>query len=330
MKQVSMQMIADALDISKNSVSQALRDAPGVSEETKKLVRSKADELGYKYVKQNKRIQGEFLILATEFALSQVSFFGEIIKSIDYNCTLKNFKTTTLAVTSEMIQENQLPANLTNYSGIFIVSHITDDYISNIVNQGIPCVVVDHHSPKVLTDCVLTKNTDGAYSAVEFLIKHHCKKIGFIGDIDFSPSYLERFRGYQRALKEHDIDLDSKILITKIKENQAELFSKLKEIKQMPDAWFCVNSGLAYILNYYLQSDKYQIPEDISIICFDNTEFTQMSNPKITNISTDLSYMGKQAVITMSERLAVPDSPYIHKQILPQLLELGTVHPLNI
>lgn len=324
MKQVSMQMIADSLDISKNSVSQALRDADGVSEETKKLVRKKADELGYKYVKQNKKLRGKFLILASEFALSQVSFFGEIIKSIDYQCSKEHYKTQTLAVSPEMVNAGQLPDNLSDYIGIFVVSHITDQYIKNLTLQGIPCVVVDHHSPNFSADCILTKNTDGAYEATRFLIEHQSKRIGFIGDVDFSPSYLERFRGYKRALEDFHVTFDDQITITKIHENQAELFSKLKVMQTMPDSWLCVNSGLAYILSYYLQSEGYKIPEQVSVICFDNTEFTQMANPKITNISTDLRFMGEQAFLTMIDRKKNPDMPFMHKQILPHLTLQGT------
>lgn len=323
MKQVSMQMIADALDISKNSVSQALRHAPGVSEETRILVQMKAKEMGYQYVKQNRKKQQNFLILATEFAL--LHYGKTIINGIEEECNNGHLKTTIFPVTDELIKATTLPENISQYTGIFIVSHITDDYISKVIASEVPCVIIDHHSTKFISDCILTKNTDGAYHAIEFLVKHQCKRIGFIGDINFSPSYLERFRGYKRALVDYNIALDNHILITEIHENQAELFPKLKEISKMPDAWFCVNSGLAYLLNIFLQSEGYNIPEDVSIISFDNTNFTQMSIPKLTNISTNFEYMGKLAVITLLSRLKNPDKPFIHQQILPELTILGSV-----
>lgn len=325
MKQVSMQMIADALDISKNSVSQALRNEGGVSEETKKIVHAKAEELGYKYTKQKRKEKGCFLILATDFAFSQVSFFGQIIRSIEYTVTHEKYKAERVVITGDMMENQVLPGNLSKYDGLFIISHITDEYISLLTQQDIPCVVVDHHSQKFLADCILTNNRDGAYEAVKYLINHNNKNIGFIGDINFSPSYFERYRGYVRTLEEFKLPVNIEYQITEIEENQAILFSKLKEIKIMPDAWFCVNSGLAYILNYYLQSEGYEVPKDINIICFDNTEFTQMANPKITNISIDLEFMGKQAVLSMFERLKYPNMPLINKQIMPSLIVLESV-----
>ncbi|MCI1136088.1 substrate-binding domain-containing protein [Enterococcus gallinarum] len=137
----------------------------------------------------------------------------------------------------------------------------------------------------------MTKNTDGTFQAISLLIENGMKRIGFIGDTAFSPSYLERYRGYQRALREHNLTHDPTIEITEIEESQGALFNSLKNIKQMPDAWFCVNSGLAFMLNSYLQSSGYTIPKDISVICFDETEFTRMAIPQLTNIATDLQFM---------------------------------------
>ncbi len=145
------------------------------------------------------------------------------------------------------------------------------------------------------------------------------KRIGFIGDTAFSPSYLERYRGYQRALREHNLTNDPTIEITEIEESQGALFNSLKNIKQMPDAWFCVNSGLAFMLNSYLQSSGYTIPKDISVICFDETEFTRMAIPQLTNIATDLQFMGQLAIRTLVHRIAHPQEPIVHQQIVPQL-----------
>ena len=98
--------------------------------------------------------------------------------------------------------------------------------------------MIDHHDPSLTADAILTKNTDGTFQAISLLIENGMKRIGFIGDTAFSPSYLERYRGYQRALREHNLTHDPTIEITEIEESQGALFNSLKNIKQMPDAWF--------------------------------------------------------------------------------------------
>lgn len=319
MKKASMQDIADALGISKNSVSQALRNMPGVSQQTRMLVKNKADELGYHYKKAPSLSEDKrFLLMATEFAFSQISFFGEIIKSIETAAHNAGYQIERHTITEKELQTS-VPPDVNEYNGIFILSHSKNALIKRMIQTGIPVVLVDHHHPDLMADAILSKNTDGTFQAISLLIQNGLTRIGFIGDIDFSPSYLERYRGYHRALCENEISLDSTIEITQIEESQGALFERLKKIEQMPEAWFCVNSGLAFMLNSYLQSAGFIIPDDISILCFDETEFTRMAVPQITNIATNLDYMGKLAVKTLLNRINAPEEPLTHYQIVPQL-----------
>ncbi|MEG3031630.1 MAG: LacI family DNA-binding transcriptional regulator [Enterococcus sp.] len=326
MKKASMQDIADALGISKNSVSQALRNKPGVSQKTKNLVQQKADELGYEYqiINSNSGTQ-RILLVATEFALSQTSFFGEIIKSIENELRKEDCQLAIHPLSQNEIESLTLPPNILDYDGVIILSHSDNNYIKEILATKLPVRLVDHHDPSLLTDAILSKNTDGTLQAVSLLIENGLNRIGFIGDINFSPSYLERYRGYHRALSEHDLIYDKKIELTQIEETQGALFNKLKSIETMPDAWFCVNSGLAFMLNSYLQSAGYTIPEDISIICYDDTEFTRMAVPPITNVATDLHFMGQLAVNSLMKRITNPSAPFIHQQIIPNLNIRGSV-----
>lgn len=320
MKKVSMQDIADKLGISRNSVSQALRDTDGVSDETKKEVLKVAQELGYEYKRKIKITeQGSILLLATSFALSQTSFFGEIIDSIKYQTTKNGFSLKIETITEQMIKNMELPKDIDTNAGIILLSHSNNDYINKILNLKLPTILVDHHDPSLLVDTVLSKNTDGAYKATTLLIENQHKKIGFIGDVHFSPSYLERYRGYKRALDDAQLTREKNVEIISIEESQGALFKRLNDIQEMPDAWFCVNSGLAFMLNYYLQSSGYIIPNDISVICFDDTEFTRTANPTITNIATDLKYMGKLAVQILMKRIDGDTSPFVHTQIVPSL-----------
>lgn len=319
MKKSSMQDIADALGISKNSVSQALRNKPGVSQQTKLLVSNKAKELGYHYSAPKEVYTMSFLLMATEFAFSQTSFFGEIVKSAESEALSNNIKLDTYNLTEENLNKLILPPTLKNYDGVILLSHSRNKYIKKVIDTGVPVILVDHHNPELLADAILSKNTDGTFHAVSLLIKNGFKRIGFIGDIHFSPSYLERYRGYHRALTENELGIDSAIEITEIEESQGALFSQLKNIETMPEAWFCVNSGLAFMLNNYLQSSGYLIPNDISIICFDETEFTRMSVPQLTNVATDLQFMGKLAIRTLLHRISHPNEPFVHHQIVPKL-----------
>ncbi|MBC1286616.1 LacI family DNA-binding transcriptional regulator [Listeria booriae] len=324
MKKVTMQDIADALQISKNSVSQALGNKNGVGEQTKRLVLQKADEMGYKYKKDvvYTPTDNQFALVATEFALSQKSFFGEICLSLEQEMTARGFYLTTLPVTTSDVAENRLPRELEekNWRGIFILSHISDLFVKQILDLDVPTVMIDHHDPHLRTDTILSQNKDGAFVAVEHLIQLGHTRIGFVGDVDFSPSYEERWEGYCKAMRHYDLPVNTHYTITSIKEEQAALYQALERLEEMPSAWFCVNSGLGFILNSYFQSKGFAIPEQVSIVCFDNTEFAILAQPPLTTMCTDLRFMGKQAVETMEWRLRNPSAPIVNVAIGTELV----------
>lgn len=325
MEKVTMQDIANHLNISKNSVSQALRNKNGVSENTKKIVRQAAEDLGYFYNGQSLSSDyqhKDFLLLATSFALTQISFFGEIITSLEKHAKIVGGTLTTLEIKNPDFQDAEIQNKLSQkkWDGIFILSHITNSFIQDIISLDYPCVVIDHHHPHFLADTVVTQNNKGAFSAVEQLIKLNHNKIGFIGDVNFSPSYEERLSGYLKALNLYDFPIDQDYILSDIKEDQSNLYSKLDSIHDMPTAWFCVNSGIGFILNSYFQSKGVRVPDDISILCFDNTEFTRLSNPKLSCIATDLDYMGKVSIDLMLERINNPNAPFIEVGINPELI----------
>ncbi len=320
MKKVSMQDIADSLGISKNSVSQALRDAKGVSEETKQLVRLKAREMGYTYKKADPKQRGKILLLATQFVFQQTSFFGEIIDSCQKKADDLGYQFETKCLTTDMLRHMTIPDEWHTYSGIVALSHSDNNYLSQLQTLQIPIVLVDHHHPKLNVDSILSQNIDGTYKAISLLKEQEITSIGFLGDTSFSPSYAERFIGYKQAVSELDLVVDDSMMITAIEESQGALFDKLKSIHKMPKAWFCVNSGLAFMLTSFLQSNGYTIPDDVSIMCFDDTEFTRMAHPTITNIATDLEYMGMLAIETLNKRIEGDTSPITYQQIMPEIV----------
>lgn len=337
MKKVTMQDIADQLGISKNSVSQALGNKKGVSLRTKQIVNDKAAELGYHYKKRNNEsnLKREnkhpvYALFATEFVFSQKSFFGEILLSIEREISKNNGDLETFCVSAKNIESQGIPGNFRteNYQGLFILSHIEQHYIEMLLALGLPSVLIDHHDPHLAVDCVLTQNKTGAFLATEYLIKLGHQKIGFIGDIQWSPSYEERLEGYRKALNLYRLPYENKYAITQIKEERTALFKTLDSLSVglsgWPTAWLCANSGLGFILISYFQSKGLKIPDDIAVCCFDNTEITLLSNPQITAVGTDLVNMGQKSVQLLEWRADHKEEPYMHLTLSTHLIERGS------
>jgi LacI family transcriptional regulator len=317
-KKVTMQDIADKLNISKNSVSQALSGKPGVSEETRRLVQSIADELGYQYSAVRKPIQSDktepknIALIASEYAFSLKSFFGEIYLSIEKEVRERGMNLFIESINQDSVDHLVLPTLLTNHEidGIIILSHISNEYISKIIDTGIPTVLIDHHDPHLQTDSILTNNRFGAFIAVEHLILLGHREIAFVGEVDFSPSYQERFEGFLLALKKHGIKPNPDFLFTNAPENPEVLSHYFEGLKNKPSAWFCVNDGHGFLMNSLLQQKGIKIPEEASVCSFDNGQLSQLATPKITTMDIDLNYYGSKAVKQLCWRIHHHDEPF--------------------
>ncbi|OCA87848.1 LacI family transcriptional regulator [Bacillus sp. FJAT-27225] len=324
-KKVTMQDIANELNISKNSVSQALTGKPGVSEETRFMVQQMANRLGYTYPgnKPASKTLGQkkglnFALIASDFAFSLKSFFGEIYLSVEKEARARGINLFIESIDQTSADQLTLPSLLTNHQidGILILSHIRDEYILSIIETGIPVVLIDHHSPYLQVDSILTNNRFGAYSAVEHLIKLGHGDIAFVGDTTFSPSYQERLDGYILALTKHGIEPNPSFIYKKAQEKDEEIQGYIKNLNEAPTAWFCVNDGLGFLVQSTLQRNGYSVPDDASVCSFDNGQLSQIANPKITTVNIDLHYYGKKAVEQLCWRIHNKNEP-IHEILLP-------------
>ncbi|OAB46187.1 substrate-binding domain-containing protein [Paenibacillus glacialis] len=322
---VTMQMIADTLHISKNSVSQALTGKDGVSDETRQLVIKTAQKLGYLYPDTKKKVKsersGSIALIASDFAFSQRNFFGEIYLSIEQECSKRGMTLQIQSVNPQARDELVLPSFLQNQGvdGLLILSHISTDYINTALATGIPTVLIDHHHPRIHADCILTNNRFGGYDAVSHLIQLGHKKIGFWGNVSFSPSYQERLEGYHMAMNEAGLAFNPDWLVKDALEESTDVTDKLLRMDSLPTAWFCVNDGLGFLLISSLQQLGHKIPDNFSVCSFDNGQLSRINTPTTTTMGVDLSKFGQMAIQQLFWRMENPSEPHMDI-ILPTIL----------
>lgn len=315
MKKVTMQDIAERLNLSKNSVSQALRDKAGVSPETKRRVEEAAEQLGYRYNSAAKALKtnsmGNIGLIASEFVFTEDTFFGQINFSIEKEIKKRNYSLLIHAVDAASERELKLPPFLAEnkVDGVLILSHLSLDYIRQVRKLGLPTVLIDHHHPQLPIDCVLTNNRFGAYDAVRHLLELGHVKIGFMGNTAVSPSYRERLDGYRNALEDAGVEVEPAFLHTDVEEAEYDLSARLKRLEDMPTAWFCANDTIGLLLANSLSKLGLSVPLDVSICGFDNNRLAEYANPSLTTISIDKELFGKRAVERLFWRKDNPIEP---------------------
>jgi LacI family transcriptional regulator len=323
----TMQQIADKLSLSKNSVSQALSGKEGVSEETRKRIIDMAKQMGYSYspkrlLKKQKRT-GSIMLIASDFAFFHKSFFSEIYLAVEKEAFKRGLNLLIQSISSEATEKLILPPNVQNkeVDGVLILSHISTEYTNAIISKGIPTILVDHHQPNIFADSLLINNHFGAYNAVQHLFDMGHRDIGFIGNISLSPSYYERLEGYLKALNQNNITENTDIIINNAEE-QADFIAKMfLQIERMPTAWFCVNDGLGFLVNATLQQMGFKVPEQVSIISFDNGQLSQIATPSISTMDIDLKYYGRRAVELLLWRMENPTEPFVEILLPTQFIQ---------
>lgn len=323
-KKVTMNDIAKSLGISKNAVSQALSGKDGVSEDTRQKVIEAADMLGYIY-KKSKNTEINKIALVGSTKTFSLDFFGGICLSTQSELSELNMELTIISICDEDIKNNIIPQGIYESDGILILSHIDDNYIESIVSLNIPCVLIDHHIPNLSADCVLINNRFGAFSAVNHLIKLGHTEIGFLGDINYSPSYYERLEGYKLALYKNNLNQNNECIFSNTSDDIDLIRNIIKSVNEnKPTAWFCANDKLGCLLLNALKELNYTIPNDVAICSFDNAEFSNLMVPKITSVDIQKEYLGKKAVDVLLWRLSNLEKPYQEVLINTELIIKGS------
>lgn len=322
-KRVTMKDIADKLHLSVNAVSLALNDKTGVGEETRRLILNTAEEMGYldqsvKYT-QNYSNKNICVLLKNRF-FRDFRFYGRVLLGIEEEAKKAGYD-----VFFSSFEAEEVPICIENrkVAGIIAVGKIGDSFLNRLKEYRIPIVLADYNSLEEKVDCIMSDNKLGSYKMTSYLYEKGFRKIGYVGDLSYSPSTRERFYGYQEAIQnylnrtmpqETMAYIEQYSILTKIEEyvihqNRDALYAKFIEMPEKPEAFICSNDELAILLMKVLQEHGYRIPEDIAVVGFDDIEPAKMVTPSLTTVHVRRKTMGQNATKRLLYRIANPKAP---------------------
>ncbi len=295
-KQVSMQYIADKVGVSKVTVSKALNSLPGVSSELRKKITDMSLELGYQKKSSSKKAQNILILMSKRFFIEDENFYKVILYYLNDICAKSGYSSNFYILDEKADIEMSIINSLTSGSitGICILGEIHKEYITKLLKYNILIVGIDFYMPDVNVSFVINDNYLAAYFATIHLINLGHNRIGFSGDVKHSQNVFDRFMGYKKALMQNNIVFDESLIIHESNIDNI-FFPNFTLPENMPSAFFCHCDKAAYMLIKRLQDMGYKIPEDISVIGFDNTELSQKSVPAITTINIDKKAMATKA-----------------------------------
>lgn len=334
----SLRTIAEHINLSPATISLALRGDTSIPPETRERVITAAEDLNYEYVprvKKSEKIQLRRLAFVMhDYGDNPVTanpFYSHILSGAEQACRQQQVSLSFVVLQHDHPVTEELPPVLTHdVEGILLPSPYPLPLIKRL-NRESDCsiVLIDNIFPESPYDAIMADDFGGAYQAVRFLIqsghKHILMLTGRVPHSKVVPSFEARCQGYRTACSEADISpltpVASPLNTILYSGEELECFKKwlkgvLERVPQLT-AFFCVTDFHAVNVINALGSIGYRVPEDISVVGFDDLNFASIHQPPLTTIHSFKESMAHVAVERLLARLEGDDSP-------PQYIYLGT------
>ena len=190
---------------------------------------------------------------------------------------------------------------------------------------------MDVDDDEEVVDSVISASFNGMYRMTDYLIKNGHTRIAFVGSLMFTESITDRYFGYCKALMESGIEVRQDWIIKDRDYNDGiiGLDYKLQLPREMPTAFVCNNDVTAYSLIRQLEEHGYHVPEDISVVGYDDYLYAEYGDSRITTYLVDMGEMSRIAlscIIKRIENIAMNASVHI---VNGRIIERTTVRKLN-
>ncbi|MFC5626353.1 LacI family DNA-binding transcriptional regulator [Algoriphagus winogradskyi] len=300
-RRIGLKDIARELGISISTASRALNAYPGIADETIKLVKEYAEK--HNYVPNTMAVnfrKNKTMTLGIVVPELIHYFFSSVISGA-IQTAKKHGYSVFVSQTDEKVANEIVACRTLLSSGIdgLLISisneTIEGKHIQEFLEEGKPVVQFDKVSDYLETPKVIVDDFQGAFNAVEHLLKKGYKKIAHIGGWADVKNSVERKRGYMEALRTNGFEIHGDFLLecTDISEQEGyEFTKKLMESHNPPDAIFCITDLVAIGAIKYLKEKNFQIPEQVGVMGFSNWQLAGMVSPGLSSVDQHAYEMG--------------------------------------
>lgn len=191
--------------------------------------------------------------------------------------------------------------------GIVVVGRLSVNYLSRIKeDSGIPMVYLDFCNHSGDEDAVISDSFNGAYCLTNYLFEMGHTDIGYVGTLLANGATTDRYFGYSKSLMEHGQPYVPEWIIPDrdIKTGVIDANKYFQLPSNMPTAFVCSCDMSASILIKKLNEEGYKVPEDISVVGFDNYLFPGLCDIKLTTFGVDTYEMGRNAVLNLIRKIS--------------------------
>jgi len=331
---ITINDIARLAGVSKSTVSKALNNRPDVGEGTKRKVLEIAKNVNFtphafgKALKKKTSENIGVLFCRDLHSLSGNPFYSRVLEGVEAELALNNYNLL-LQIINESTPD-KLPKMIRErlVDGLILVGTFRDNHLQRILDSQLKVVLIDPNVQRSEYSQVLIDNEHGAFQATKYLIDRGHKRIGFIsGDLS-RVSFQHRYNGYIKALKSQNIEVDENMICTGGLENGYDLVNCLFR-KNNFTAIFFANDINALFGYKAIHEMNLRIPDDISIIGFDDIDLSKLASPPLTTVRVYKEELGSIAVRTLLRVIQNHEEKPMTTVVPIELMERESVRSIN-
>jgi LacI family transcriptional regulator len=258
-------------------------------------------------------------------------YIGEIMRGIDAELGRAGYDLVLYTTHRAASKEADYVSNLARgmVDGLLIVlPRNPEDYTESLIQEHYPFVLIDHQGTGALCSTVCAANWQGGFNAVEYLIHLGHKRIGLItGSLDLG-SAVDRMDGYKMALRSNHLPLDPDLIYegTYHQPDGYDGAKKFLELANPPTAIFAANDTMAMAAMDAVRERGLRVPDDISVIGFDDIPQASLIRPALTTIRQPLEQMGRIASQMTLEQIQNPGAGARQIELPTELMTRGSTN----
>ncbi len=303
--------VARLAGVSVSTASRALNGKACVNEETKKRIMDAVEQMNYRPNILSKSLKmGRSNTICLLVSTIQNPIFSEITQGVEDTARKCGYIVVLCNTDEDETIEREYIDNMKTrwVDGFIICSAVnSSSYIKNLHDEGFPVVMVNRFEKEdeANVDTVGVDNYQSAYDATKYLIQTGHKRIALGCGSEELLLYRERYRGYCDALKAAGLEYDDTLVMREVynKDCFYQFTRKLMNKDQKPDAIFATSDPIAFRVMHALHDLNLRIPEDVSVLGFDNVELSSMVEPPLTTVSQPLYQLGCAAARSLINQI---------------------------
>lgn len=309
-KSVTMRDIAAEIGVSTVTVSKALTGREGVSDQMRERIKQKAAEMGYRYNSVAKAMKegenGSIGILVADRFFEDNSFYNKLYRHLVLKLNEAGYFGVLEILSRENEEQLRLPnmINSSRIDGIIVMGQISEEYLTELNGTDIPQVLLDFYAERPGMESIISDGIHGSCCLTDYLIEMGHRDICFVGSIYATSSIMDRYIGFYKSMLQHGIPCSADDVIED--RDRYGRFIELALPDRMPTAFVCNCDQVAYLLVQRLKDMGYRVPEDVSVVGFDDYIYSTLSDPKLTTYRVNMEEMAKAAVSVVSKKLKNP------------------------